>query len=188
MIELFIKTFIAFIFPIPIWLNLLHLAILKKPKLKLVAYFSIGIYWLLLFWLVFFYFTPVFKYTFDKSFWHYLFAIITMIVALTLDILLIKQLGLKRLLTVTEVKQDNEEHELVVQGIYKYARHPRYISIPLWVLGIGLVTGYVIVLWLSLYMFIGLWIATFLEEAELIQRFGQGYINYQKRVPKFFIF
>ncbi len=188
MIEFFVKIFTAFIFPIPIWLNFLHLAILRKPKLKLAAYFSIGVYWLLLFWLIFSYLTPFFKHTFDKSFWHYLFGIVAMIVALTLDILLIKQLGLKRLLTITEVKQNHEKNELVVQGIYKYARHPRYISIPLWVLGIGLVTGYVIILWLSLYMFIGLWIATFLEEAELVQRFGQRYRDYQKRVPKFFIF
>jgi protein-S-isoprenylcysteine O-methyltransferase Ste14 len=107
--------------------------------------------------------------------------------AAIIDIQVIKHLGLKKLICVTELKQKKEKSNLITSGIYKYSRHPRYVEYPLWFLGLGLILRYWFLILFSVYIFIGLWAASYFEEKELIKRFGNSYIEYRKKVPRFFI-
>lgn len=75
---------------------------------------------------------------------------------------------------------------LVTDGLYRYARHPQYTGLFL------LITGF-LVQWptlitvlmapLLIYAYVRL---AHREEAAMIQRFGEGYIQYAQRTPAFF--
>jgi protein-S-isoprenylcysteine O-methyltransferase Ste14 len=54
-------------------------------------------------------------------------------------------------------------------------------------LGLALVFRYQVLLWFALYLFLAFWLASYFEEAELVQRFGQAYVDYRKNVPRFFV-
>lgn len=96
-----------------------------------------------------------------------------------------KELGTARILGSSEFKKGKDK--LITTGIYSWARHPRHVEHPLWFLALGLIFGYYSLLWFSLYLFVALTIATYLEEKELVQRYGKAYIAYRKRTPAFFI-
>jgi len=81
----------------------------------------------------------------------------------------------------------HKEHELVTTGAYKYIRHPIVVSFLLvhisiflltsnWALGILLITTGLAVCILR----------TPIEEKYLIDRFGSEYVNYIKRIGKYF--
>ena len=86
---------------------------------------------------------------------------------------------------VTSTASTRENHTLVTTGPYRWIRHPLYT--------IGLI------LWFSLALITNLWpilvsIALFIpiinkrtqtEEANLIAKFGQDYIDYQQRIGKY---
>jgi len=75
---------------------------------------------------------------------------------------------------------------LIDSGVYSWVRHPMYLGILLFCLGFFFISP-------SLLSF-GIWLAFFIlydkmviyEEKDLIRIFGEEYIAYQKRVPKWF--
>jgi protein-S-isoprenylcysteine O-methyltransferase len=78
-----------------------------------------------------------------------------------------------------------EDHVLVTWGPYGFVRHPSYLSYFIMFIGLFL-------LWMNLFAAIPL-IAipgyvriTDKEEEMLVERFGELYLQYQKRVNKFF--
>lgn len=111
--------------------------------------------------------------------------VIVLIIAGTIEYLTIQALGYRRILGDTELTKKNDA--LITTGIYAVARHPRYLEHPLWALGLGLATGYTIMLWLFLYLAITFPLVALAEERELLKRYGIEYENYRKRVPAFFI-
>ena len=81
-----------------------------------------------------------------------------------------------------------EESELQDHKIYSILRHPTYSGILLICLG-GMIiqlTPYSIIFFLILYfgMYIHIY---FVEEKELINRFGDSYLDYRKKIPAFFV-
>ena len=75
------------------------------------------------------------------------------------------------------------EQELVVNGLYKYARHPLYTS-TMMVLAFNPVMSYklcIITILFSLYFYIG----SIYEESNLVDIYGQKYRDYQRNVPRF---
>ena len=75
-----------------------------------------------------------------------------------------------------------ERHKLVMEGPYKYLRHPAYLSIIFEVVGIPLVANAYLTLIFVLISYIPvLLIRMYYEEKKLINKFGQEYMDYKAR-------
>ena len=104
-----------------------------------------------------------------------------------------QQLGVVRLIGLAELLSPGlfegppqGSAALVTTGPYSLLRHPRYASFWLLFLGLFLLTGLLALLALCLY-----WAASFafvipLEDRELVERYGEAYLSYQRRVPALF--
>ncbi len=111
--------------------------------------------------------------------------IVILISATAIEFLTQKVLGTSRIFGSSEFKQSKDR--LITHGIYKFARHPRYIEHPMWALGLGLTFGYASLLWFFLYLLVGFNLVAYFEEQELIKRYGEQYLKYKKKTPAFFI-
>lgn len=79
-----------------------------------------------------------------------------------------------------------EESRLVDHKIYNILRHPAYAAARLIAFGLALLNGGWFALACALIFALGLWSwVRLVEEKELIERFGQSYIEYRQRVPAF---
>jgi protein-S-isoprenylcysteine O-methyltransferase Ste14 len=75
--------------------------------------------------------------------------------------------------------------ELVIQGIYKHTRNPIYIAYMLIWFGEFFIFGKLLLLFYAIaLMFIIHLGVVFYEEKSLLKRFGGGYNNYCKKVPR----
>ena len=76
-----------------------------------------------------------------------------------------------------------ENHPLIKTGPYRYLRHPNYFCHSLEILGFPLIPnayymfGFAVIFYLPV-----IFIRIYLEEKELIKKFGQAYKDYQKEV------
>lgn len=75
--------------------------------------------------------------------------------------------------------------KLVVQGIYKYIRHPLYCSLLLLGLGIFFKKPSIIGVGFALINIIALIITAKVEEKEMIAKFGSEYAEYMKKTKMF---
>ena len=95
-----------------------------------------------------------------------------------------KQLDISILVGVPELSQQGKGR-LLRDGTYGMIRHPRYLSA-----GIGFLAEVLIVNHLGLYVLILgavplVYLVLWLEERELVDRFGDDYRDYQRDVPRF---
>lgn len=74
---------------------------------------------------------------------------------------------------------------LLTEGIYGSIRHPRYVEVLVWVLAYAFVTNYLAVYVAAVVCIPILYLIVVLEERELVDRFGQAYEEYRRRVPAF---
>lgn len=188
MIEYIITIIVTFALPLPIWMILLHLGMGSKTSrlVQTILYFSLGVVWLLIGYYLFSRPDILFGNVFTTTPWTQAIGGMLILIGLTIDYFVIKVLGWRRITFFTEFKKEAAPDQLVVSGIYRYARHPRYVEYPLIAIGFALLLGYQNLFWYAGYIFLGLWINTYFEEQELIKRFGAKYVEYKKRVPKFF--
>lgn len=86
---------------------------------------------------------------------------------------------------VPEVTGGGGTGKLLQEGIYASVRHPRYLSFVLGCFGVSLMCNYVgaYIVWLASLILLLLLVP--LEERELLDRFGEDYAAYRKRVPAF---
>jgi len=188
MLETLLLILVAFALPIPLWLILLHLILLQaKGIFRKISYFSLGLLWLISLIIIFNNKELIFDLKFKTNIILQILSIIFLILALLIDYFTVKALGYKKLSCYTELKNKQDKDQLITKGIYKYARHPRYIEYILLSLFFALFFGYKFFIYFTIYIFIGFYIATIFEEKELIKRFGNSYIEYKKKVPRFFI-
>ncbi|MCL2859637.1 MAG: isoprenylcysteine carboxylmethyltransferase family protein [Oscillospiraceae bacterium] len=81
----------------------------------------------------------------------------------------------------TRILRETENHTLITSGIYKYIRHPGYLSDLLIFIGLSLTMGN----WLSLIIVPIMFILAYIyrihvEEKMLLKIFGEQYKSYQK--------
>jgi protein-S-isoprenylcysteine O-methyltransferase Ste14 len=81
----------------------------------------------------------------------------------------------------------NPPPEVVTTGPYSYARNPMLTGVFLFLFGLGfaLDSFSLVVLFTPLFILVNVWELKQIEEPELIKRFGDTYIEYQRRTPMF---
>ena len=85
----------------------------------------------------------------------------------------------------TRTLQKSVNHTLITNGIYKYIRHPGYLSDILIFLGVGME----LLNWIPILLIVAAYPATYcyrikMEERMLIEIFSESYIYYQKYSKK----
>jgi len=77
-----------------------------------------------------------------------------------------------------------EPHKLIKEGPYRYLRHPAYLSNLMAYLGIPLIANAYYTLIGAFLIYVPFnFIRLYLEEKELIKKFGEEYEDYRKKVP-----
>ena len=94
-------------------------------------------------------------------------------------------LKLRILVGVPEIDPHSGDRKLLTEGIYGKIRHPRYTDIVIGTIGWAFFINYLIVYLMLPMVFAGLYLIVLLEEKELRDRFGEEYVEYCKRVPRF---
>jgi protein-S-isoprenylcysteine O-methyltransferase Ste14 len=77
---------------------------------------------------------------------------------------------------------------LVDTGIYKYIRHPLYVSLMILTWGIFLKNTTVFLFLISVLSTAFLYVTAILDEKECVQYFGKEYLEYRKRTKMFIPF
>ena len=96
-----------------------------------------------------------------------------------------KQLSISTLIGIPELSRPEERKgRLLRDGIYGVVRHPRYLAAGLGVVGNALIVNYAGLDVLVLVAFALGYPLLWLEERELVGRFGEDYREYQRRVPQ----
>ena len=98
-----------------------------------------------------------------------------------------KYLTVKILLGFPEVSKEGYPGKLLTEGIYSKIRHPRYLEMMVANIGSALVVNMLGVYIIVALLIPALYITILLEERELIDRFGDDYVEYSKSVPRFFL-
>jgi len=96
-----------------------------------------------------------------------------------------KYLKPKILVGVPELAPGGGGGKLITEGIYSRMRHPRYIAVFLGTVAVAFFTNYLAVYVVAVLVAPALYLVVVLEEKELRDRFGQPYIDYCRRVPRF---
>ena len=97
-----------------------------------------------------------------------------------------KHLKTKILVGAPEFARDGRGGELITAGIYGRIRHPRYIAVWLGTTAMAFFTNYLAMYVLAALIVPALYFVVVLEEKELRDRFGEEYVRYAERVPRFF--
>lgn len=90
-------------------------------------------------------------------------------------------LGLRQLAVGSAHSQSND---LIMSGLYRWVRHPLYTGGMLFIWLTPVMTTSVLALNLAFTAY--LYVGSLLEEERLIDQFGEDYLEYQERVPRFF--
>lgn len=87
---------------------------------------------------------------------------------------------------ISPVQATRQNHKLITSGPYQYIRHPLYTFGTLLIVSIVLMTG---LWWLAVGALVPIGILLYrtpIEEARLIETFGDEYRDYMKRTGRFF--
>ncbi len=77
-------------------------------------------------------------------------------------------------------------HELITDGPYSIVRHPLYLFSFIGAIGIGLASENILILAAMVVFYLSYYPLTILsEERRLTEKFGQVYLDYIKRTPRF---
>ena len=98
---------------------------------------------------------------------------------------LARHLKLRILIGMPELAGESSTQRMLCEGIYARIRHPRYLEVLLALIFFALFTNY-----LANYVFLAASVPALLviiqiEERELRDRFGEEYVRYCARVPRF---
>lgn len=112
-------------------------------------------------------------------------AVISYLIAMAIEIACRRQLKLRVLVGLPEVSAA-DGGSLLTEGIYGRVRHPRYLSVFFGIVAVALFTNYLAMYVLALVTVPTARLLVVFEERELRDRFGSQYVEYCRRVPRFF--
>jgi protein-S-isoprenylcysteine O-methyltransferase Ste14 len=84
-----------------------------------------------------------------------------------------------------ELSERRYPGQLLTEGLYARIRHPRYVEAFLWTLAYALFANYLAPYLVMVAALPVIYLIVILEERELCHRFGEEYIEYCRRVPRF---
>jgi protein-S-isoprenylcysteine O-methyltransferase Ste14 len=89
---------------------------------------------------------------------------------------------------ITPLPVIEQPKQFIASGLYKYCRNPMYLSWIFIYLGIFLVLGYFLLFLFTILVFLifHLFVVN-VEEPELYRVFGEQYVSYTKRVPRWIL-
>lgn len=87
---------------------------------------------------------------------------------------------------VTPTSATRMEHKLVASGPYRWVRHPLYVIGSSMFVAFGMIADNWFIGLLGVFVFILMAIRTPQEEARLIEKFGNEYLEYMQRTGRFF--
>lgn len=96
-----------------------------------------------------------------------------------------KYLTFRIFVGVPELAGETDKGKLLTEGIYGRVRHPRYVAVVLGVLAFALFTNYLSTYLMAPISMLGVYLLSLVEEKELRARFGEEYVSYATRVPRF---
>ena len=96
-----------------------------------------------------------------------------------------RKLRWRVLVGVPEIDPDAPGPGLLTDGIYARTRNPRYLTFMIGLVGFALMTNYLAVWVLALLAWPAIRLIVHWEERELRERFGEAYVEYCRRVPRF---
>lgn len=83
-----------------------------------------------------------------------------------------------------EGKSFAETTKLVKSGLYRYSRHPQFLSWVFLSLGLSCLSQYSITAILSLLVIFFVYLDALVQDTYLIEKFGQKYKDYMEKVPR----
>lgn len=86
---------------------------------------------------------------------------------------------------IPELQADGRGGRLLTEGPYAVVRHPRYVEVALAVLAYALFSNFVGPYVVAVATPLALHAIVLLEERELMERFGEAYVEYRARVPRY---
>src|SRR5207249_3646753 len=87
---------------------------------------------------------------------------------------------------LTDTVVTRRQHTLVTHGPYRWVRHPFYGVVCLWGLSLSLLTANWLIFLVGVVALAMLIRRTRIEEAKLIERFGDQYRSYAEKTGRFF--
>ena len=72
----------------------------------------------------------------------------------------------------------------VSRGLYRYSRHPMYVTMFVFFLGMGIVTASWVLLLLFIVFVVGCVVFVNVEEQSCLQKYGDSYREYMNRTPR----
>ena len=128
---------------------------------------------------------PLFAVSYPVGPAHWIVAAVFYLTAAAVQINVQRQLKFRILAGLPELSPDNHAGELLDTGIYARIRHPRYVSVAFGMLAAAIFCNYQSLWIATVLMFPALYGIVLLEERELVDRFGEAYADYARRVPRF---
>jgi protein-S-isoprenylcysteine O-methyltransferase Ste14 len=114
-----------------------------------------------------------------------IFAVVAFGVALTIALERRRHLTPRILAGFDELGPEPARSQLLSDGIYARIRHPRYVELLFWILGYALFANH-LAPYVACLLYVPVILAVvWLEERELRDRFGDSYVQYCSRVPRF---
>lgn len=172
---------------IPLIISLVHATISFWKKLGKKSYPIVILFFVIIdlgiLWLVLTFREPLLAARIYDSPWA-LLGFIPFIAGITIGVISIRTLSFRVLVGMPEILSSQEKTQLVVHGIYRYVRHPRYLEFLLEFLGFTILSGLKFHFFYFPLFFLSILLLTHLEERELLKRFGDEYRTYQKRTPR----
>lgn len=128
---------------------------------------------------------PLFATSYSVGLPHWILAATCYVTAAAVQVTVQRQLKFRILAGLPELSPERHAGELLHTGIYARIRHPRYVSVAFGMLAAAIFCNYQSLWIATILMFPALYGIVLLEERELVDRFGEAYVDYSRRVPRF---
>jgi protein-S-isoprenylcysteine O-methyltransferase Ste14 len=76
----------------------------------------------------------------------------------------------------------------ITKGLYKVSRNPQIVTVYIIILGYTLLIGSWLSMIILLFSFMGQHFSLLGEERRLTEQYGDSYLEYKKKVPRYFLF
>jgi len=128
---------------------------------------------------------PLFAVSYPVGPAHWVIAAVFYVTAAAVQIRCQRHLKFRILAGLPELSPERHAGELLQSGIYARIRHPRYVSVSFGMLAAAIFCNYQSLWIATILMFPALYGIVLFEERELRDRFGEAYVEYSRRVPRF---